>query len=632
MALGALACVLAVLGVPLPVAHADSSVGDGSPESCTEAALNAALLAGGTIRFRCGPAPKVIVLTTFKSITIDTTLEGDGLILLSGDDKTAIFVVTKDRSLTLRAITLTNADSGIADGGAIHNAGGHVSLVGSTIQQSRTASWGGALASRGGTIALENSVIRGNRATRAALYISGTLTAISSTIASNVSAESGGGIYLDAGVADIRESSIRDNSTETGDGGGVFVAPSGMLTVIGGDISRNIAAAENRSGGGVATSGRTSLAGVTVDENFGYAAGGIWNHGGNAEIIQGSIVNNRANAAAGLLTEDGSTALIEVTIDSNQAMLAGGGVANYGGSTTITASTVSNNRAGGDTISGGGGGILSQLGEVTLTNSTVSGNVAGSGGGILSLGGTTTLGNVTVADNSGGADGVDIYRNDGLVVIRNTIVAGRLPQLNGSTAPSSKFRPNTSRNPTQSSNCFGIITSLGYNLSDDESCGLNAGGDQEDSPAQLDPLADNDGGTLTHMLRADSPARDTGAPTGCPAFDQRGVERPFGSACDKGSVEYDVAATPTATVTPTTGEPTASPSPTRTPGTPPTIATVTGTPTSATATPTSSGEPSTATSTPTQSGSERTPGPSVTVSPGPEPVWLFLPALRTGVR
>ncbi len=630
---------VAVFGEAIRPAYADSTVGDGSPESCSDAALTAAVAGGGTIRFNCGTAPKVIVVTTPKTIALDTTLEGDGLILLSGDDKTSIFVVSIGKSLTLNAITLTNGDSGIADGGAIHNAGGHVTLNGSSIQASRTQSWGGALASHGGTVTLENSVVRGNNATRGAIYISGTLTVISSTIAYNTATEAGGGVYLD-GSAAIRNSSIEGNRVEVGDGGGIFVSRSGIVSVTGGNITLNTAVADNRYGGGVATSGRATLFGVTVDGNYAYAAGGIWNKGGSLEVGSGRLERNQAVFAAGLLNDGGTANLTAVTIDSNAAVVAGGGVASYGGSTTITAATISNNQTGGDATPGGGGGILNQLGEVTLTNSTVSGNVAGSGGGILSLGGTTTLGNVTVADNSGGAGGVDIYRNDGLVVIRNTIVAGQQRRLRGPEAARSIVTSYNDHTPSQTSNCFGAITSLGYNLSDDGSCGLNAAGDQENEPALIDPLAENGGPTLTQMLQPDSPARDSGAPTGCPEHDQRGEDRPFGSACDKGSVEYDLESTPTATLRPPTAtqSPT-SPSATVTEPTPPTGTTpVTATPTSTgeapSPTPTSiDGSPS-ETPTPTQTTTvdEHTPEPSLTPSGTPGPYWLYLPTLRRGVR
>lgn len=48
-------------------AHAGGVVGDGTPGSCTEAALNTALVGGGTVTFNCG-GPKTILITSQKTI------------------------------------------------------------------------------------------------------------------------------------------------------------------------------------------------------------------------------------------------------------------------------------------------------------------------------------------------------------------------------------------------------------------------------------------------------------------------------------------------------------------------------------------------------------------------------------
>ena len=49
-------------------------------------------------------------------------------------------------------------------------------------------------------------------------------------------------------------------------------------------------------------------------------------------------------------------------------------------------------------------------------------------------------------------------------------------------------------------------------------------------------LANNGGGMLTHMPLPGNPGIDAGS--GCPSFDQRGVIRRQGLACDAGAVEY----------------------------------------------------------------------------------------------
>jgi hypothetical protein len=631
-----IAGAVALLGGPLRPVYADSVVGDGSPLSCTESALNAALAAAGTIRFDCGSAPKVITLTSRKTIVVDTALEGDQLIVLSGGEATSLFLVTAGKTLVLQDITLTNADSGIADGGAILNQAGTVVLRRSTIRDSRTASWGGALANYGGSITLEDSIVLGNRATRAAIYISGTLMMTGSTITGNTATEQAGGLLID-GDALVSNSAITGNVVEAGNGGGVHVTRTGRLEMQGGTIAENLAVGENRLGGGLSNAGGANLIDVDVRDNAAFAAGGIWNDGGRLRIKGGRLQLNRSSAAGGLLNDGGAMEIEDLTVQANIARLAGAGISNNGGTASLTGVTISSNRAGDADIPGGGGGLLTTSGDVVVTNSTVSGNTAGSGGGVLSTGGTTTLGNVTFADNHAAA-GAAIYRENGLIVVRNSILAGELPRVerNGTHV----IRVRVGAAPGQVPLCLGAITSLGYNVSEDDSCSLNSAGDEDNTSPQIELLGDNGGVTLTHMLMPASPAIDTGPPAGCPETDQRGAPRPSGSACDKGAVEYVAVPTPTATLEP--GSATPSPSSTSTPtptSTETQSATATATSMSAetqslTATPTSTRESTATEPTPVGTAPSATPTPTApTPAPSPtlhgDPVGsLFLPALR----
>ena len=68
-------------------------VGNGTPASCTSAAVVQAVAAGGTITFSCGPSPVTIVMTATADVpktTQSVVLDGGGLVTLSGDGKRRI--------------------------------------------------------------------------------------------------------------------------------------------------------------------------------------------------------------------------------------------------------------------------------------------------------------------------------------------------------------------------------------------------------------------------------------------------------------------------------------------------------------------------------------------------------------
>ena len=90
------------------------------------------------------------------------------------------------------------------------------------------------------------------------------------------------------------------------------------------------------------------------------------------------------------------------------------------------------------------------------------------------------------------------------------------------------------------------ITSGGYNLAEDSTCGFAAAGDQQGTEAMLGPLQDNGGPVNTIALLPGSPALEAGNPavpgsggTACAATDARLVARPVGERCDIGAFESD---------------------------------------------------------------------------------------------
>jgi len=79
-------------------------VGTGTPASCTEAAFDTALGAGGSITFDCGVDLLTIVFTTPKTITGSVTIDGANLITLAGGGTVRPFTVGAGATLAPRRL------------------------------------------------------------------------------------------------------------------------------------------------------------------------------------------------------------------------------------------------------------------------------------------------------------------------------------------------------------------------------------------------------------------------------------------------------------------------------------------------------------------------------------------------
>jgi predicted outer membrane repeat protein len=228
--------------------------------------------------------------------------------------------------------------------------------------------------------------------------------------------------------------------------------------------------------------------------------------------------------------------LTNSTFNGNDAESDGGGIficctAEGGTNTTISGVTVASNTT---DFGGEGGGIYAD-GDVTITNSTIHENTASGDGGGIQCGNTLALTNVTITDNttqvfdSGGGVNCDEFS------ALNTIIAGNIDE--GGVAP----------------DCFGTLNSLGNNLIQDTT-GCTIAGDTAGNITGVDPalgdLAFNGGATQTRAVTPGTPPHNAGRNEGCPATDQRTVERPQEGICEIGAYEFLVI-TPAPSGTPT---------------------------------------------------------------------------------
>jgi hypothetical protein len=282
--------------------------------------------------------------------------------------------------------------------------------------------------------------------------------------------------------------------------------------------------------------------------------------GANTTIIDGGSVNSVIENSGNQVT------LSNITIQNGLSVY-GGGIRNFG-TLTINNSTVNGNRAWQvcQTCQTGHGGGIYNSGQMTINSSTISGNSASCGricssygGGIYNAntGSSLAINNSTITGNAaalhGPGYGGGIYNYGGLVTISNSTISGNsaLPGGMGGNIYNYVGGKATLQNsivgpPQTSGNCYGTITSHGYNLSSDGTCNFVSVGDLENHAPLLGPLQNNGGTTSTMALLPGSPAIDAGNPAGCTdgqgnllKTDQRGMPRPDEGTlgCDMGAYE-----------------------------------------------------------------------------------------------
>ncbi len=215
------------------------------------------------------------------------------------------------------------------------------------------------------------------------------------------------------------------------------------------------------------------------------------------------------NGATGGIANQGDLTIEDCWVHDNGNGLPSsfGGIDNQG-TALIDRVAVSNNL--GDTAGG-----VSNSGQLTIVNSTIAGNQSSGGPGIDNHpGASLDLVYSTVAGN--GSLGI---RVGGITTMRGTIIAGH-----------------------GTANCDAGVATLGHNLEDADTCGLQiAGGDLIGVDPLLAPLGYHGGSSPTLAITIESPAVDAAESVGAPATDQRFVVRPLDGDLD-GTAMSDIGA------------------------------------------------------------------------------------------
>ena len=439
--------------------------------------------------------------------------------------------------VTLRHGNKTGAAATATRGGGIRNAG-TMTMNDSIVTMNNASGAGGVRNER--TITLNNVMVTNNACNN------GGVTCF------------GGGMYntLAALSTVTINNSVFSNNTSTSPGlnGFGFGAGLGIESTTGFNLVITGSQFTNNTGVGTGTGGSNGN-GIrllpTAASTANITNTSFNNNGGTGGTsIQGVGVQAFTSGAGGTLTGtwDGLTVNGNTgTVAAGMALIPTGGAMNL----TIRNSTISNNTsttsAGGVVVSNGGA-TVGAASTFNFLNTTISGNIAnGAGGGAIVeapvVTGTVTanFNFCTVAnnrannDNSGTDSGGGIaHGTGGAVNLKNTIVADNTVGTGGTGA-----------------NLFGTFNSENYNHFEDivgatinGTTTNNGSGD----PA-LGALASNGGTTQTHLPGAGSPVLNA-IPNGTNdcgttvTTDQRGLPRPAGVGCDKGSVEVGVTAGP----------------------------------------------------------------------------------------
>ena len=256
------------------------------------AVMEANALAGADEIIFVVPGTNAFNVSTQINVTDDVTITGatPAITRIDGGDQARLFHVTNAR-LTLENMTLRNGNAGVSNGGAIltNNSSENSIVLDNVVVKDNDANNGGGLYVLG-NLTIQNSVIEGNSANfdggGISSSLSGRITIIGKSIIRNNMAGSDGGGLTATGL--IMSNSAVHNNMAGATAGGIRLTGSSVthsLTHI--TVSSNSA----DSGGGIYLStGNANLSGVTITNNEAVANNGGGIHNSGTITMRNSIV------------------------------------------------------------------------------------------------------------------------------------------------------------------------------------------------------------------------------------------------------------------------------------------------------------------------------------------------------
>lgn len=194
-----------------------------------------------------------------------------------------------------------------------------------------------------------NTLIDGNQLDAVLLIAPGINVTLNAVTIQNGLSSFGGAIYS-SGDLTLNNAAVRNSTSPSTPGGGIYQNSGGALTLSNSTVSGNSAPAD--TGGGIYNLGTVRLNNSTVSGNRSQGGGGgLANNGGTVYVINSTISGNRT--------------------DFN-----GGGINNWNnGQVELFNTTLANNVADNDyNNSGSGGGIHTALGAIVVMRNSLIGN------------------------------------------------------------------------------------------------------------------------------------------------------------------------------------------------------------------------------------------------------------------
>jgi len=507
---------------------------------CTEQGLRDAVEDGGEIVIGCNGPTTVLLndgaLNMFKDVSID----GLGLLTLDAQGISRVFAANDEITAELIGIDITGGSAATDEehsGGGIHTSGyTNVTVKNCRVYGNTARDHGGGIKAAG-KLTLESSAVYANTAGGGGGGIAAwrETRVINSLIADNEATTKGGGIYGTGEKAVVTiEDSVMERNRATESGGGIW--SSGATILDGAIIQDNVC---GDAGGGVRayalgetrTGTLTTRNGTVFANNTAAIGGAISTYELDPEVVTISdtefIGNSAVGSSGGAIFSDKSPMEINDSFfEGNRAVNAAGAVYTKSMEAVFRRSTFSDHEArvgGAFRIRGN----ATQRIDALFENCTISGSHATERGGAFFNGDSTTLLlHTSVADSTAVGAGSGIHLTNAALRAQHSVVAGGCYADPDSALVSLGY--NAVLTPTAEQCVFTPLEGMATDL------GLTA------EQMGLAQLADNGGGTLTHMPMEGSALIDAIPPESClPDLlrDQRDEPRDGTSPCDIGAVE-----------------------------------------------------------------------------------------------